>query len=666
MALTQSALRPPGPSWDEEVVPALRKRLQSESRTLSKRMSAISLSGDEVVGVGGTFTPYTGNDATIRQKPSTQTATTAQGKHQHRQPSGSNSVDYSNSFRSKSGSSNGSGATTTTSHPNAGAQASSTTTISTSPESHHTNGSASTSSSFQRSRTYSQPDSAAKMNTVRSTSNSGARPSDPKPTRIPKPAARRDANYSSSNGNGNGTTPVAPQYNTFPGSSSPPQHHLHQSEFGGVDEGYYDGRGEAVSSYLTTSSTSRSIQGLAEGRSVTGLLNESPPFPPSSSATSLAQHTPSMNGHHDPGVNHDYIPGVGDISTTTPPVHASASATSNSNITVEDLEATTPRPDDRSTTPTPMSHSQRAGSGQYPPSRIPAPSQSRRSTDTRSGTPSTLNTSTRSMNASTSSTSTKTPSPPLVTPATSGTRSVSGQSLTASQSGSAGRKGPSPVSPQKRRAPTKSLRGKQTPIVLPKRQSVGQYPLAPGDGEDMADAIPSWTQPIPKTGNWDEVVLPVVARNKGLEGQFQTAHGRPQSRRLDDPIAPAPGTFGYDHSKIRSTRNGDEFIPLDEFGRPEQPIDEEQGARSPPQNEGQHPERPQEAEWASQDQYHSKHDQTRLPTHGPSPPSPPPFAHYANGKETVAIPPSIQESKRRAEGRLRDEDNAGCCKCAIM
>lgn len=639
-------------------------------------MSAISLSGDEVVGVGGTFTPYTGNDATIRQKPSTQTATTAQGKHQHRQPSGSNSVDYSNSFRSKSGSSNGSGATTTTSHPNAGAQASSTTTISTSPESHHTNGSASTSSSFQRSRTYSQPDSAAKMNTVRSTSNSGGRPSDPKPTRIPKPAARRDANYSSSNGNGNGTTPVAPQYNTFPSSSSPPQHHLHQSEFGGVDEGYYDGRGEAVSSYLTTSSTSRSIQGLAEGRSVTGLLNESPPFPPSSSATSLAQHTPSMNGHYDPGaskssaggggggpgegaawmdaapsrqsmeseeqpfehwyrgevsrnggvgelrvgkrqemldianyghmiraqnakrkatpeewvqhqtgmhrgvggdhrpiqaktssrtrrkragsiggleeagrvrgsvyfdeegmnavgrvldenpltdldddytsdvaslssfsrgVNHDYIPGVGDISTTTPPVHASASATSNSNITVEDLEATTPRPDDRSTTPTPMSHSQRAGSGQYPPSRIPAPSQSRRSTDTRSGTPSTLNTSTRSMNASTSSTSTKTPSPPLVTPATSGTRSVSGQSLTASQSGSAGRKGPSPVSPQKRRAPTKSLRGKQTPIVLPKRQSVGQYPLAPGDGEDMADAIPSWTQPIPKTGNWDEV-----------------------------------------------------------------------------------------------------------------------------------------------------------------
>ncbi|KAK7464948.1 hypothetical protein VKT23_006156 [Stygiomarasmius scandens] len=45
MALTQTARLPgPGPSWDEDVVPVLRKRLENESRTLARRISAISAS----------------------------------------------------------------------------------------------------------------------------------------------------------------------------------------------------------------------------------------------------------------------------------------------------------------------------------------------------------------------------------------------------------------------------------------------------------------------------------------------------------------------------------------------------------------------------------------------------------------------------------------------
>jgi serine/arginine repetitive matrix protein 1 len=36
------------------------------------------------------------------------------------------------------------------------------------------------------------------------------------------------------------------------------------------------------------------------------------------------------------------------------------------------------------------------------------------------------------------------------------------------------------------------------------RRSIAQYPT-PADGVDMVDAIPSWTEPVPASGNWDEV-----------------------------------------------------------------------------------------------------------------------------------------------------------------
>lgn len=37
------------------------------------------------------------------------------------------------------------------------------------------------------------------------------------------------------------------------------------------------------------------------------------------------------------------------------------------------------------------------------------------------------------------------------------------------------------------------------------RKSVAYYPTPTGQGDDdMADAIPSWTQPVHREGNWDE------------------------------------------------------------------------------------------------------------------------------------------------------------------
>lgn len=76
----------------------------------------------------------------------------------------------------------------------------------------------------------------------------------------------------------------------------------------------------------------------------------------------------------------------------------------------------------------------------------------------------------------------------------------------ASQSNSAKRRGKSPASTT---ASSKKMKMSKSPARSPPkkneeyRRSVAQYPNPEGD--DIVDAIPSWTQPIPPSGNWDDV-----------------------------------------------------------------------------------------------------------------------------------------------------------------
>ena len=74
----------------------------------------------------------------------------------------------------------------------------------------------------------------------------------------------------------------------------------------------------------------------------------------------------------------------------------------------------------------------------------------------------------------------------------------------------------------------------------------------------MADAIPTWTQPVSPGGNWDEVrmslscerdlislmrtqvVLPVVARKKSMDEFYTSADGRQQKKpasRIPEPVS---------------------------------------------------------------------------------------------------------------------------------
>ncbi|KAF9265271.1 hypothetical protein L218DRAFT_997776 [Marasmius fiardii PR-910] len=191
-----------------------------------------------------------------------------------------------------------------------------------------------------------------------------------------------------------------------------------------------------------------------------------------------------------------------------------------------------------------------------------------------------------------------------------------------------------------------------------RRQVSAAYP-EPGEEEDMAHAIPTWTQPVPNQGNWDEVVLPTVARKKGLADHYEQADGTPKLKQEDGIPAPAPGTFGYDHAKYRPPRAG-EFIPMDEFGRTQEepetisPVpyttDKFNTSISDLQQQQQQP---------LQHQQPPRGPQTLQPSQ-----SPVPFSQYANGNQNMVM--DVAKEAEREQQQHLEKEEAGCCKCVVM
>lgn len=179
--------------------------------------------------------------------------------------------------------------------------------------------------------------------------------------------------------------------------------------------------------------------------------------------------------------SYNYNTGAGDLSTVSAPVPQTAY-------------------DNRSTTPTP-STMQRPSSRQQnaPATRIPGPS--RPSVDSYVSTPTSIvrgSSEPPSMQSASTSTST----PP--------TR----QRQQSKPTPASGKRGASPsatpVAKKSRTAASQATRAKTLASKKEiddeaKRRSVAYYP-APADGDEMMeDAIPSWTQPVPREGNWDDV-----------------------------------------------------------------------------------------------------------------------------------------------------------------
>ncbi|KAI0315588.1 hypothetical protein OF83DRAFT_339026 [Amylostereum chailletii] len=288
-----------------------------------------------------------------------------------------------------------------------------------------------------------------------------------------------------------------------------------------------------------------------------------------------------------------------------------------------------------------------------PPSRIPTPTMVRQTSDPpRTPTP----------------THAPAPSPAPAPAAASRPSQSRSQSTQRAQSSTPNPSTPNPKRRGKSPAAASPASAKKKPRASPgpqarrgryddPRRSIAEYPV-PG-GEDMSDAIPTWTQPVPPGGNWDEVVLPVVARKKGLDGHYTQADGSPRPKpRVESIPEPAPGTFGFDYSKYRPGQRS-ESIPMDEFGqRP-------RGAADDDQDDEAHTSTPRPL----QDVVYEGRQYTRREP----PPSPAPFAHYAipaeesAGAHIPATTAQVSVDPELAQRQHHDEDDdGGCCKCVIM
>ncbi|KNZ73071.1 hypothetical protein J132_01301 [Termitomyces sp. J132] len=660
-----------GPSWDEEVVPALRKRLESESRTLAKRMSAVSLASqdDHFISMHTDLTTAA-TYINTRDTPSSpflqSNASTMRNRYKKAAlptldpiPANSRPNGVIPSKRKLSSPTPGSAL------------------------------------HFQRSRTYSQPYlSEVPYGTAPRQQTKGSPPSiskslrspDARPTRIPKPTGRSPplsipANISNQDrvfpspipslGLLNEPPPFNPasasssktpsQRSASPDIEAPrpstdseerPFEHWYRGEVsrnGGVGELRVGRRQEMldIANYGHTirarererceAKTMRrkradSVSGIGDSdrergslhlddedaRRVGRVLDEAP----------LTDLDGRDDDTFDEGLSHATSNG-----TTSPQQETS--------WTSYDTYSTTPTP---TTVQFKRSDSRNASAR---PSKIPA--RSRQSSESRVVTPTPI---IRGVSEPPS-----TPSSSHTPPSQSRQRSQ--QQTKATPNKRAASKPRTPAG--KTRAKTVAL--KKDLDEEAKRRSVAQYPTPPGNDSDemMIDAIPEWTQPIPHQGNWDEVVLPVVARKKGLDEHYQKADGNPPPRMINTTPAPAPGTFGYDDSKFRRTRvDGDpESIPMDEFGQAQPQVPEPEEEKTP-------------GSFVYQTDIDS-HDQTRLPAR--TAPSPAPFSDYPPGPSTK-INPSIPISTTADLERWpkatqqpsddRDDEGGGCCKCVIM
>ncbi|KAJ6584527.1 hypothetical protein B0H19DRAFT_1249483 [Mycena capillaripes] len=622
MALTQSA-RLPG--WDDEVVPALRKRLEGESRILSKRISA-------AVSISSLEDP----------EPSYQ-------------PRPSYTQQRTSSDRTET------------------------------PRIAKSNGAPSS----KRARTYSQPKlSEIPSNKPRSPDiSSRAQYSEPRPTRIPKVARGRTPSIS---GNNNGYTP------SLPPAESPR---------------FNDG--------LINKPSQDTIH--IPMKQTSGLLNEPPPFMPGPESTNSHDDTPPRpsNDSEERPFEHWYRGevsrngGVGELKLGK---RAEMLEIANYGHTLKqkqalaasrDAEPSTPRRRKRSESTAGIEarreslylddeHANNVGRvldegpltdvdaemsdvdhynqqyQQFDRSTASAPDrQYGRTTPTPTQTP--RQQGTRIPGPARTTTPTPPPmqrgaSEPPTFPASSSSLSQSARQPQNPKRGATASPpaGSSSASKKPRAAVTPKPKQKSQPKRAnttaddKNRRSVAYYP-SPGDDEDMADAIPTWTQPIvPSTGRWEDVVLPVVARKKGLDGLYEKADGSPKPKKNDQPVEPAAGTFGWDHSKYRPPREGD--IQMDEFGRPVDRIAEEDGDQSafggplyPPTEHERQPVGPRPA---------------GQPVTQERPRSPLPFSNYQQRPDAI-VDLDLESAKQKfgskeAQQKPDDDEGAGCCKCVVM
>ncbi|KAF8743747.1 hypothetical protein AX14_000715 [Amanita brunnescens Koide BX004] len=679
MALTQSARIPgPDPSWDEEVVPALRKRLENESRTLSRRLSGMSLIADShYIQTFSSLANGPTHDAVLQYTRNLED-TRPRNLQASAMPSSSRAPQV-NGLKNP----------------------------------------------VVRSRTLSQPlTNAPNANTRPSPSgepNGSARPSDPRPTRIPKVSKATPPVLPTSpptnHVNGFGQLYTMPSLSSLGGLSrqvsgildEPPpfptesvsstarskHNHSHQlddvprlsvdsderpfehwyrgeiSRNGGVGE-LRVGRRQEMLKIANYGHTIAKRQIEASSRTTSMATTDDGRWRRKRAGSVGEIGRPERDSLY---MDEEHMDHMGRVLDEDPPTDLDGEDESDAQSTSDHLASSTRQGfgltsshqiDDSSTASEPPLHSSQGSSSSTPtltagnsnpstirqngPSRIPSPP--RRSTEARATTPVQHAKRGASDPASSVKSTQSAPSTP---------RAQRQRPKEAPTPASAHRRAASPMSPVKKSKPTgakdsrSKVKTKKETSAENKRRSVATYPLTNGEG-DMAYAIPTWTQPKPREGNWDEVVLPVVARKKGLEDQYEQADGSPQPKRVVTTIEPAPGTFGFNHSKYRHTQDVEYNQNTDEFGRPA------------PFNDEEKQDEEQELQVTKPESQSISHDEVRLPVR--TSPSPAPFAEYAPirvpGRAHPPVATKPEHVQQEPPEEEEDKDGAGCCKCVIM
>lgn len=231
--------------------------------------------------------------------------------------------------------------------------------------------------------------------------------------------------------------------------------------------------------------------------------------------------------------------------------------------------------------------------------------------------------------------------------------------------GTSQRSPPSGSTPKSPRvgATTPNKNNTPSPRSTPKRtkkvstSTPGPHPLA--------DAIPliSQDQP-PDDGNWDDVVLPTVARRMQGGEVVTMLERKPREEEKEEPIPPAPGTFGFlerqrerEAAKERERKRGS-GTEMEEFGawdgmakKPKVEKQEERNkAPSPPPFSDYTPAPPKPVSPPPE------------PVRRPSPrPAPTP----SNGM--VITEADLRRSMQDKHKSDKDDSHGGgCCKCVVM
>jgi hypothetical protein len=187
--------------------------------------------------------------------------------------------------------------------------------------------------------------------------------------------------------------------------------------------------------------------------------------------------------------------------------------------------------DHRSGTPTSYRSTSRVAQVGATPSRIPTPAPRQSSEPPRTITPTSLNRGASEPPSFPSTPSSSRAQQQQQTPNVPPSASQPSQSQTPKRRA----KSPTATSTSaSKRTKTSLTKAKQLRDEEANRRSVAYYPAPAGGDGDIMDAIPSWTQPVPRSGNWDEVCfhpflffafrLVIECQNADMVGHFRWSY----------------------------------------------------------------------------------------------------------------------------------------------